>query len=147
MAFRAAVSLNDDTSEPPLRTWIHRVRSGGDSLEVRPKDSRLARPRPDVRAFGDAGMSRRWLHAGATLLSKGDATPAHFFVVISGRVRVASSASDSDDADDAVEDISRGGVIGLCAVLTGQDVLDFDALCVRDTELVRQSAPVTLSES
>ena len=83
----------------------------------------------DVRCFLRSGMTRKWLHAGARLLTEHAPTPPHFYVVISGRVAL-SRAGEND------EDVSRGGVVGLEAVLTGAPALDFGARCVRDTELV-----------
>lgn len=76
-----------------------------------------------VRAFSASGMSRRWLPAGATLLKRGDPAPAHFFVVISGRVR-------SSDGD-----VGRGGTVGLEDAAVAQRV-SATAECDRDTEVV-----------
>ena len=90
---------------------------------------------PDVRAFTAAGLSRRWLHAGAKLCSRGDAAPPHFYVIVTGRVRVARGGDDEKAPED-VEDVSRGGVVGLAAALTGTRSVDFDARCLRDAELV-----------
>ena len=88
---------------------------------------------PDVRAFTDAGLSRRWLHAGVKLMSRGDLAPDHFYVVVTGRVRVLRY---DEDLIEEVEDVSRGGVVGLAAALAAKHRLDFDATCLRDSELV-----------
>lgn len=80
----------------------------------------------DVRAFTRAGMVRRWLRAGATLIEKGESTPSHFFFVVSGRVRI----------EETHREVGQGATIGLAAVASGSTSVSATARCVRDTEVV-----------
>ena len=66
-------------------------------------------------------------------MTRGDLAPDHFYVVVTGRVRVLRY---DEDLIEEVEDVSRGGVVGLAAALAAKHRLDFDATCLRDSELV-----------
>ncbi|KAJ8601102.1 hypothetical protein CTAYLR_007827 [Chrysophaeum taylorii] len=92
----------------------------------------VARIEVDVRAFSDAGMARRWLHAGAVLLERGAPTPRHFYVVISGRVQVAATGREFAEW----REVGRGGTVGLAGVASGAAAISASARCARDTEVV-----------
>lgn len=101
----------------------------------------------EVAAFSGTGMVRRWLQAGAVLLERGSRVPNHFFVVISGRIRVWRHDDDRVEesrrgSKDGLEqsalwrEFGRGDAVGLAAVASGASTLQITARCVRDTELV-----------
>lgn len=99
---------------------------------------------PMMRQFLGLGLQRVWLRAGDVLYQRED--PADdMYLIISGRVRLFSDTAAREKHQ--VHDVVRGGSLGETSVLRWRPGIatpprrEYTAVCVRDCELVRVTAP------
>ena len=93
---------------------------------------------PAIKRFTMLGLSRHWANVGDAVFKEGDVVAAGLYVLITGRVKLKSRASETET------ELGRGDMLGEESLLTWTSARSCrqrraTAVCMRDCELVRIS--------
>ena len=93
---------------------------------------------PAIKRFTMLGLSRHWVNVGDAVFKEGDVVAAGLYVLITGRVKLKSRASETET------ELGRGDMLGEESLLTWTSARSCrqrraTAVCMRDCELVRIS--------